>query len=135
MVEKTWYRFKTILAEEYNDQVEEIKVTTGDAGFHSDNAMQEIRGALEHLAMVAGDNKEIVTKLPEAVEQLSKNNSYRRKYVSYGRIILYYIPQKEEPFRTRLTVGGNLIVGYLITTTADITTAKLIANSTIHTPG
>jgi hypothetical protein len=33
----------------------------------------------------------------------------RRKDVTYGRICVDYRPQKEEPNRTRLTVGGNLI--------------------------
>ena len=30
--------------------------------------------------------------------------------VTYGRIVVSYRPQKEEKERTRLTVGGNLIV-------------------------
>ena len=57
--------------------------------------------------------------------------------VSYGRIIVDYRPQKEEPHRTILTGGGNLIVysGNLITPPVYITTAKLIINSTIYTPG
>ena len=57
------------------------------------------------------------------------------KDVSYGRIIVDYKPQKEEPHRTRLTVGVNLIdyAGYVSTPTEDITTAKLIINSTIYT--
>ena len=61
----------------------------------------------------------------------------RLKDVSYGRIVMDYIPQKEEPHRTRLTVEGNLIYyeGYLSTPTADINTAKIIINSTISTPG
>ena len=48
--------------------MEDTKVTHRDSGFHSANAMQEIGGALEHLSMVVGTNKEIVTKLTEAVE-------------------------------------------------------------------
>ena len=48
----------------------------------------------------------------------------RLKDISYGRIVVDYRPQKDEPHRTRLTVGGGLIVyaGYSITPTADITT-------------
>jgi hypothetical protein len=47
-----------------------------------------------------------------------------------------YRPQKEEPNRTRLTVGGNLIdyPGDVSTPTADTTTAKMVINSTISTP-
>ena len=57
----------------------------------------------------------------------------RIKDVAYGRIVVDYQPQKEEPHRIRLTVGVNLICcsGYVRTPTADITTAKLITNSTI----
>ena len=61
---------------------------------------------------------------------------YRIKYVTYGCIIVDDIPQKEEPHRTRLTVGGfYFYTGDVSTTTADKTTAKLIINSTIYTPG
>jgi hypothetical protein len=46
-------------------------------------------------------------------------------------------PQKEEKERTRLTVGGNLIhyPGDVSTKTAGLTTAKLLFNITISTPG
>lgn len=57
--------------------------------------------------------------------------------VTYGRIVCDYRPQKSEPERTRLTVGGNLI-DYpfdVSTDTSDLTTAKLVINSTISTPG
>ena len=62
---------------------------------------------------------------------------YRLKDVSYGRIIVNYIPHKEEPHRTRLTVRVSLIdyAGYLRTLTAEITTEKLIINSTIYALG
>jgi hypothetical protein len=60
----------------------------------------------------------------------------RRGDVTYGRICVDYRPQKKEPERTRLTVGGNLInfPGDVSTPTADTTTAKLVINSTISTP-
>ena len=62
---------------------------------------------------------------------------YRLKDVTYGRIVVDYRPQKEEPHRTRLTAGGNLIVyaGYVRTTMTDVTKYKLIINSTVYTPG
>ena len=61
----------------------------------------------------------------------------RLKEVSYGPIVVDYIPQKEEPHRQILTVGGNLFfcAGYVSTKTEDITTSKFIINSTISTPG
>ena len=68
MADKTWSSFLKVSAEEYHDLVEETKVNSRVAGFHYANAMQEIGGALEHISMVVGTNKEIVTKLTEAVE-------------------------------------------------------------------
>ena len=66
--------------------------------------------------------------------QISTN---RRKDVTYGRIVVDCPPQKTEPNCTRLTVGSNLIdfPGDVSTPTADLTTIKLIINSTITTPG
>jgi hypothetical protein len=60
----------------------------------------------------------------------------RRKDVTYGRICIDYRPHKQEPNRTRLTVGGNLVdfPGDVSTPTAGTTTAKLIINSTISMP-
>ena len=51
--------------------------------------------------------------------------------------ILYYCPQKVKPHRTWLTVGGNCIdyPWNKSTPTANLTTAKLLFNSTISTPG
>ena len=56
--------------------------------------------------------------------------------VTYGRIVCTYRPQKDEKNRTRLTVGGNLLVALydVSTPTADLTTAKLLFNSVISTP-
>ncbi len=61
----------------------------------------------------------------------------RLKDITYGRIVVNYRPQKTEKERTRLTVGGNLIdYPWDVTTpTADLTTAKLLFNSVISTPG
>ena len=59
----------------------------------------------------------------------------RRKDITYGRIVVDYRPQKSEPHRTRLTVGGNLI-NYphsVSTKTAELQTAKLLFNSVIST--
>ena len=59
------------------------------------------------------------------------------KVVTYARIVVDYRPQKSDPNRVRITAGGNLI-NYpheLTTRTADITTSKIMWNSTISTPG
>ena len=60
----------------------------------------------------------------------------RIKDVTYGRIVVDYRPQKSEPHRTRLTVGGNLIKypGDVSTPTADMTAAKVLFNSILSTP-
>jgi hypothetical protein len=46
-------------------------------------------------------------------------------------------PQKSEPNRTRITVGGNLIdyPGDVSTKTANLVTAKILWNSVLSTPG
>lgn len=56
---------------------------------------------------------------------------------TYGRIVVDYRPQKADPNRTRLTVGGDR-VEYphdVSTPTADMVTAKLLFNSVISTEG
>ena len=73
---RNWASFKQVFAEEYHKLVEETKVTRGDAGFQSTDAMQEIGGALDHLYMVEVKKKDILTKLGEAVEALTRNNAY-----------------------------------------------------------
>ena len=58
-------------------------------------------------------------------------------YVTYGRIVVDIRPHKQEKERTRLTVGGDKInyPGETSTATSDLTTAKMVINSTISTPG
>jgi hypothetical protein len=57
--------------------------------------------------------------------------------VTYARIVVDYRPQKKDPNRVRITVGGNLIdyPGELTTRTADLITSKILWNSTLSTPG
>jgi hypothetical protein len=60
----------------------------------------------------------------------------RRKDITYGRIICVYRSEKKDPYRTPVTMGGNL-VNYLDdcgTPTADLITVKLMFNSIISTP-
>ena len=61
----------------------------------------------------------------------------RRKDITYGRIICTYRSEKKDPYRTHITMGGNLI-NYpddCGTPTADLLTVKLMFNSIISTPG
>jgi hypothetical protein len=57
--------------------------------------------------------------------------------VTYARIVINHRPQKDNPNRVRITVGGNLIdYPYELTTrTADMVSAKIMWNSVISTPG
>jgi hypothetical protein len=57
--------------------------------------------------------------------------------VTYGSFVVDIKDHKEEKERTRLTVGGDQIEyhGYKSTRTAGLTTAKILINSVISTPG
>jgi hypothetical protein len=59
------------------------------------------------------------------------------KQFTYARNVVDYRPQKEDPNRIRITVGGNLITykGDVSTRTADLTTSKLLWNSVLSTAG
>ena len=55
--------------------------------------------------------------------------------VTYARVVAGFWPQKKDPNRVRITVGGNLI-NYphkLTTRMADLTTAKVIWNIELST--
>jgi hypothetical protein len=59
------------------------------------------------------------------------------RVITYARIVINHHPQKDNPNRVRITVGGNLInYPYELTTrTADIVSTKIMWNSIISTPG
>jgi hypothetical protein len=54
---------------------------------------------------------------------------------TYARIVVDHRPQKDNPNRIRIPVGGNLITykGSTSTRTADLTTSKLLWNSVLST--
>ena len=54
--------FKKVFAEAFQDLVEETKVTNGDVVFHLADVMQDIKGALDHLAMETTANKDIILR-------------------------------------------------------------------------
>ena len=61
----------------------------------------------------------------------------RWRDVTYGRVVVNYRPEKDDPYRTRLTVGGDR-VNYphdCGTPTVDLLTVKLLLNSVVSTPG
>ena len=61
----------------------------------------------------------------------------RRNDITYTRVVCEVRPQKADPNRTRITIGGNRICypGDTGTKTGSIETVKLLLNSTISTPG
>jgi hypothetical protein len=59
----------------------------------------------------------------------------RDRKITYGKIVCDYKPHKKEKERVRLTVGGYRLdyVGDVVTSTADITTFKILISSTLST--
>jgi hypothetical protein len=55
--------------------------------------------------------------------------------ITYGKIVCDYKPQKKENEHVRLTIGGDRLdySGDAVTSTADITTFKILVNSTLST--
>jgi hypothetical protein len=53
--------------------------------------------------------------------------------ITYGKIVCNYKPHKKERDRVRLSVGGDILdySGDVATSTADITTFKILINSTL----
>jgi hypothetical protein len=63
------------------------------------------------------------------------NNIPNDRKITYGKIFCDYKPHKKEKERVRLTVGGDRLdySGDVATSTADITTFKILINSTLST--
>jgi hypothetical protein len=63
-----------------------------------------------------------------------KNIPKDRK-ITYGKLVCYHKPNKAEKERVRLTVGGDMLdySGEVATSTADITTFKMLINITLST--
>jgi len=70
------------------------------------------------------------------IKFIPKSMVPKGRKVTYGRIVVDFRPNKSEPNRTRLTVGGDKIEypGVVRTDTADIVTAKMLLNSVVSTP-
>jgi hypothetical protein len=65
--------------------------------------------------------------------ELTNIPKYRK--ITYGKIVCDYKPHKKEKERVWLTVGGDRLdySGDVATSTADITTLKILINSTLST--
>jgi hypothetical protein len=61
----------------------------------------------------------------------------RRRHITYGKTVVTYRPEKDNPNQTRLTVGGNWIVhhGNVSTPAVEMMTVKMHLNSVISTKG
>ena len=72
----------------------------------------------------------------ETIEFIKKSQVPQGKTVTYARVVAELRPQKSEPERVRITVGGNLIdyPGDKRTPTTEITTIKMHLNSVVSTP-
>ena len=59
----------------------------------------------------------------------------RWRDVMYGRMMVYYRPDKTNTYRTRLTVGGGRVAypGDCGTPTVELATVKLLLNITVST--
>jgi hypothetical protein len=62
-------------------------------------------------------------------------NIPKNRKITYGKIVCDYKPHKQEKERVRLTVGGDILdySGDVATSTANITSLKILINSTLST--
>jgi hypothetical protein len=62
-------------------------------------------------------------------------NRPKDRQITYGKIVCDYKPHKKEKDRIRLTVGSDRLdySGDVTTSTAEITTLKILINSTLYT--
>ena len=80
------------------------------------------------------------TRMPhgtDTIKFIKFHDVPKNKKPTYARIVSELKPHKPDPFRIRITAGGNLII-YLddkSQPTSDLTTAKLLLNSVVSTPG
>jgi hypothetical protein len=65
----------------------------------------------------------------------SEKNIPNDRQITNGKIVCDYKPHKKEKESVRLTIGGDILdySGDVATSTADITTFKILINSTLST--
>ena len=91
----------------------------------------------KEVARLAQGRKDGSVKGTETLHFINADQLPPGKTPTYLRICANHRPQKEDPYRVRWTVGGNLIVynGETYTPTSDQTTAKILFNNVVSTPG
>ena len=89
-------------------------------------------------SLAQGDNKTGTkgTNTIVFLDHQGVRNIPKDRTITYARVVVDYRPQKADPNRVRITVGGNLIdyPGELTTNTADLVTSKILWNSVLSTP-
>jgi hypothetical protein len=72
---------------------------------------------------------------PDTCFFIKLTNIPNDRKITYGKIVCDYKPHKKEKERVHLTVGGDILdySGDVTTSTADITTFRILINSTIST--
>lgn len=110
------------------------QLITGTVDGHDKSAWEHsFANEIGRLAQGVGTR---MTNGTDTIKFIPRNQLPTGRKATYGRIVVSVRPQKAEPLRTRLTVGGNLI-DYphdKSTPTADITTAKILFNAVLSTP-
>ena len=73
----------------------------------------------------------------DVLDWIQRGDVPRNKQVTYPRYVVAVRPEKSEPYRTRITAGGDRIdyEGNVTTHTASMETIKMHWNSVISTPG
>ncbi len=92
-------------------------------------------GCSKEFARLCNGRKKDNTKATNSIRFKRPSELPKGKKATYLRICANYRPQKEDPYRIRFTVGGNLVNyrGETYTPTSDITTAKILFNSVLST--
>ena len=94
-------------------------------------------GAYKELARLAQGCKKRGLNGTNTTHFIDHRTKPSHKKATYARIVSEYRAQKADPYRIRITVGGDQIhyAGETFTPNADITTSKVLFNSIISTPG
>ena len=92
-------------------------------------------GALNELARLSQVSKEWTIKATNKINLILLNQKPTNKKSTYTQTVVSYRPQKEDPYRVWITVGGDKFnyAGETFTQNAVITTSKCLFNSAIST--
>ena len=94
-------------------------------------------GGYKELARLAQGCKKRGVTGSNTAHFINHRDKPSHKKATYARIVSEYRAHKSDPYRIRITVGGDqiLYIGETFTPNADLITAKVLFNSVISTPG